>query len=161
MARPKVDTATELSASLSFDGVELGVIGIGGAGEIVHQFSSSRTHHMWSTSGRHESSDYSLDADFQGTHSELKVDVPPKVPLWHVAAHAEGLTPDHEVQLLITNQNGHMIKPLEVHEMGEAHVWMFEAESSDEPMDLSFTIRKARNVEFTIAPPSSLRTSSP
>jgi hypothetical protein len=125
------------------DGVAVSYLGVGGPGKCEYRFQASR-------SGRGSYSvGEGIETEFDPPNATLTIDNNRR----HIALKVEGDTVDHRVVLLLTDQNGVRLKTGWPRQMEEARVWLFDADEWVTAVNVYITVQRARNVEFTVAPP--------
>jgi hypothetical protein len=125
------------------EGVAISLLGVGGPGKCEYQFQASR-------SGRGSYSvGEGIQTEFDPPNATLTIDNTRR----HIVLKVEGDTVDHRVVLLLTDQNGVRLKTEWPRQMEEARVWLFDADEWVTSVNAYITVQRARNVEFTAAPP--------
>lgn len=146
---PDHDPATTPNSTLSgetatINGVTVTLLGVGGPGVSEYTLKTAR-------SGR---SSYSagdgIQTEFRPPDATLSIDNNKR----HIAFSIAGDTPDQRVVMMLTDQNGVRLKTDHERRMEEARVMTFEADEWVTAVNVYVTVQRARNVEFTVAPPA-------
>src|SRR5690606_34225338 len=137
--------STPLSDALTLDGVTISLLGVGGPGKCEYQFKTTG-----SGRGTHSTGD-GIQTEFEPPTARLTIDN----NLRHIALTADGESVNQQVVLILTDQNGVRLKTGWPRQMNEVRVWTFEADEWVSAINVYMTVQRARNVEFTVAPPRS------
>lgn len=137
--------STPLSDGLTLDGVTISLLGVGGPGKCEYQFKTTGIGR-----GTHHTGD-GIQAEFEPPTARLTVDNDTR----HIALTVEGDSVNQNVVLILTDQNGLRLKTGWARQMNEVRVWTFEADEWVSTINVYMTVQRARNVEFTVAPPRS------
>jgi hypothetical protein len=139
---------THTGEATIIDGVTVSLLGVGGPGKCEYRFKAARSGRGTYSVGE------GIETEFNPPNATLTIDNSRR----HIALKVEGDTVDQRVVLFLSDQNGVRLKTEWPRQMEEARVWLFDADEWVTAINAYITVQRARNVEFTVAPPQSIET---